>query len=43
LRTYRLALATTGEYSVAVAGGSPSKANVLAAMVTSVNRVNVVY
>lgn len=43
LRTYRLALATTGEYSVAVAGGSPSKANVLIAMVTSVNRVNVVY
>jgi len=43
LRTYRLALATTGEYSVAVAGASPTKANVLAAMVTSINRVNVVY
>ena len=43
LRTYRLALAATGEYSVAVAGSSPTKANVLAAMVTSINRVNTVY
>ncbi len=42
-RTYRLALACTGEYAVAVAGPSPTKADVLAAMVTSINRVNGVY
>lgn len=40
LRTYRLALACTGEYS-AVFGGT--KANSLAAMNTSMNRVNGVY
>jgi hypothetical protein len=43
LKTYRLAVAATGEYSVAVAGSSPTKPNVLAAMVTSVNRVTAVY
>ncbi len=43
LRTFRLALACTGEYAVAVAGASPTKAAVLSAMVTSINRVNGVY
>ncbi|PZF75029.1 reprolysin-like metallopeptidase [Taibaiella soli] len=42
-KTYRLALACTGEYSVAVAGASPTKAAVLSHMVTSINRVNGVY
>lgn len=42
-KTYRLALATTYEYSVAVDGSIPTKAGVLSAMVTSVNRVNGVY
>ncbi len=47
-KTYRLAVACTGEYSVAVTtGGTPSapltKANVLARIVTSVNRVSGVY
>lgn len=39
-RAYRLALACTIEYSTAVAGPTPTKAAVLAAMVTSMNRVN---
>ncbi|MBK9285859.1 MAG: T9SS type A sorting domain-containing protein [Sphingobacteriaceae bacterium] len=44
LRTYRLAVACTGEYAVAATGiGSPSKAQVLAKIVTSINRVNSVY
>ena len=42
-RTYRLALACTVEYSDAVGGASPTKASVLSAMVTSVNRVNGVF
>jgi len=42
-RTYRLALACTGEYAVAVAGSSPAKGAVLARMAVSVNRVNGVY
>lgn len=42
-KTYRLALATTYEYSVAVDGSLPTKAGVLSAMVTSINRVNGVY
>lgn len=42
-KTYRLALACTIEYSEAVDGSSPTKAGVLSAMVTSVNRVNGVY
>lgn len=42
-RTYRLALAATIEYSAAVAGSSPTKAAVLSAMVTSINRINGVY
>lgn len=42
-RTFRLALACTGEYAVAVAGASPTKAAVLSKMVTSMNRVNGVY
>lgn len=43
LLTYRLALACTGEYAVAVAGPSPTTPAVLAAMVTAVNRVTGVY
>ncbi len=40
IRTFRLALACTIEYSAAVASPGPTKARVLSAMVTSVNRVN---
>jgi hypothetical protein len=43
LRTYRLALATTGEYSVAVCGASPTKPCVAAELVTAMNRVNGIY
>lgn len=44
LYSYRLALACTGEYSVAVTSpATPTIATVLAAMVTSVNRVDGVY
>jgi len=44
LRTYRCAVACTGEYAVAATGiGSPTKAQVLARIVTSINRVNSVY
>lgn len=43
LRTYRLALATTGEYSVAVCGASPTKACVAAELVVAVNRVTGIY
>lgn len=44
LRTYRLALACTVEYSSAATGsGNPTKEQVLAKMVTSMNRVNGVY
>lgn len=43
LRNYRLALACTGEYAVAVAGPSPTAGTVLPYMITSVNRVNGVY
>lgn len=42
-RAYRLALACTKEYSVAVAGANPTKANVLSKMVTTMNRVNGVF
>jgi len=42
-RTYRLALACTGEYANAVTTGTPTKAAVLSKMVTSMNRVNGVY
>ena len=43
LRTYRLALSCTGEYSKAVAPSATTKENVLAVMVTTINRVNGVY
>lgn len=43
LRTYRLALACTGEYAVAVAGPTPTVPAVAAAMLTSVTRVTGVY
>jgi hypothetical protein len=42
-KSYRLALAADSEYCIAVAGPNPSKQDVLAKMVTSVNRVNGVY
>lgn len=42
-KTYRMALACTGEYAVAVAGANPTKADVLSAMVTTMNRVNGIY
>jgi hypothetical protein len=42
-RTYRLALACTIEYSAAVGGANPTKASVLSAMVTTMNRVNGVF
>jgi len=43
LFTYRLALACTGEYAVAVAGINPQVANVASAMLTSVNRITGIY
>jgi subtilisin-like proprotein convertase family protein len=44
LRTYRLAIACTGEYAVAATGAaSPTKAQTLSAVVTTVVRVNGVY
>ncbi len=42
-RTYRLALACTGEYAVAVTSGAPTKPAVLSAMNTTMARVNGVY
>jgi hypothetical protein len=43
-RTYRLALACTGEYAQAATSlAAPTKAQVLAKMITSVNRVSGVY
>jgi hypothetical protein len=44
LRTYRLAVACTGEYAVAATGSTtPTKAQTLARIVTSINRVTGVY
>lgn len=43
LRRYRIAVACTGEYAVAVAGSNPSVSAVLSAIVTTMNRVNGVY
>lgn len=46
LRKYRLALSCTGEYAQYFAGNGnelQQKANVLAAMITSINRVNAIY
>ncbi len=44
LRTYRLAVACTGEYAVAATGSAtPTQAQTLAKIVTSVNRVDGVY
>lgn len=42
-RTYRLALSNTGEYAVAAVGANPTKAAVLSAMTTTMNRVNGIY
>jgi hypothetical protein len=42
-KSFRLALACTGEYATAVGGATPTKASVLSAMVTSMNRVNGIY
>jgi hypothetical protein len=44
LRTYRLAVACTGEYAIAATGfPSPTKSQILSKVVTSVNRVDGVY
>lgn len=43
LRSYRLAVACTGEYANAVAGSNPTTAKTLAAIVTTINRVNGIY
>ncbi len=43
LKRYRLALACTGEYAVAVNGPNPTVLGTLAAMVTSVNRCSGIY
>lgn len=44
LRTYRLAVACTGEYAVAATGSAtPTKAQTLAKIVTTINRVDGVY
>lgn len=42
-RQYRLALSCTGEYAAAVGGTPLTKASVLAAMSTTMNRVNGIY
>lgn len=42
-KTYRLALACTAQYAIAVAGPNPTKPAVLSKMITSVNRVSGVY
>jgi len=43
LRTYRLAVACTGEYSVAIAGVNATTSLILSAITTSVNRVTGIY
>ncbi|MBS0661021.1 MAG: hypothetical protein JSR82_22605 [Verrucomicrobia bacterium] len=44
LRTYRLAVGATGEYTAAVSGSNPGTVpKALAAMITTVNRVSAVY
>ena len=44
LRTYRLAIACTGQYAVAATGSAtPTTAQILAKVVTTVNRVDGVY
>jgi hypothetical protein len=43
LRKYKIAIGCTGEYAMAVGGSSPTKAVVLSAIVTTLNRVNGIY
>lgn len=43
LRTYRLAVACTGEYASAVGGAAVTAAQALSAIVTTINRVNGIY
>jgi hypothetical protein len=43
IRTYRLALAATAEYTAAVSSGSPTVEKGQAAIVTAVNRINAIY
>ncbi len=43
LKSYRLAVACTGEYGIAVSAGVPTVAKALAAIVTSINRVDGIY
>ena len=42
-KIYRFAVSNTVQYATAVAGPNPTKADVLSAMVTTINRVNSVY
>lgn len=43
LRSYRLAVACTGEYAIAVGGATVTNAQALSAIVTTINRVNGIY
>jgi hypothetical protein len=43
MRTYRLALAATAEYTEVVSTGTPSVAEAQAAIVTAINRINAIY
>jgi hypothetical protein len=43
IRTYRLALAATAEYTAAVSSGPPTVEKGQAAIVTAVNRINAIY
>jgi hypothetical protein len=43
VRTYRLALAATAEYTAAVSSGTPTVAKGQAAIVTAINRINAIY
>jgi len=43
LRTYRLAIACTGEYASAIGGAAVTVAQALSAIVTTINRVNGIY
>lgn len=43
IRTYRLALAATAEYTAAVSAGTPTTAKGQTAIVTAINRINEIY
>lgn len=42
-KVFRMALACTGEYAIAVAGPNPTKPNVLSKMTTTMTRINGIY